>query len=112
MGDHQISLALESQISLSNSDYYLNYAYLKNRTDYYFTLFHQADFFLTGGYYNQFGYPVDLTARMRHYGISAIASRPLNKFNRVDFGVITHNLDYKLFAICLLYTSPSPRDRG
>ena len=99
MGDHQISLALESQISLSNSDYYLNYAYLKNRTDYYFTLFHQADFFLTGGYYNQYGYPVDLTARMRHYGISAIASRPLNKFNRIDFGVITHNLDYKLFAI-------------
>ena len=36
---------------------------------------------------------------MRHYGISAIASRPLNKFNRIDFGVITHNLDYKLFAI-------------
>ena len=99
MGDHQISLALESQISLSNSDYYLNYAYLKNRTNYYFTLFHQADFFLTGGYYNQYGYPVDLTARMRHYGIAGTASRPLNKFNRLDFGVIMHNLDYKLFAI-------------
>ena len=99
MGDHQISLALESQISLSNSDYYLNYAYLKNRTNYYFTLFHQADFFLTGGYYNQYGYPVDLTARMRHYGIAGTASRPLNKFNRLDFGVIMHNLDYNLFAI-------------
>ena len=99
MGDHQISLALESQISLSNSDYYLNYAYLKNRTNYYFTLFHQADFFLTGGYYNQFGYPVDLTARMRHYGVAGTASRPINKFNRVDFGLIMHNLDYKLFEI-------------
>ncbi|MBN4081144.1 PD40 domain-containing protein, partial [Caldithrix abyssi] len=44
MGDHQISIAMESQISLQNSDYFLNYAYLKNRMDYYFTIFHQADF--------------------------------------------------------------------
>ena len=106
MGDHQVSLALESNISLSNSDYFLNYAYLKNRTDYYFTLFHQADFFLTGGYYNQYGYPVDLTARMRHYGLSGTFSRPINKFNRIDFGLILHNLDYKLFAVDPYESSP------
>ncbi|GIS56315.1 MAG: hypothetical protein CM1200mP1_02530 [Candidatus Neomarinimicrobiota bacterium] len=70
MGDHQLSLAIESQISLTNSDYFLNYAYLKNRIDYYFTVFHQADFFFVGGYYNQYGFPVEQTARMRHYGLA------------------------------------------
>ena len=99
MGDHQISLAMESQISLQNSDYYLNYAYLKNRMDYYFTLFHQADFFFAGYALNDIGMITDLTARMRHLGFAAMASRPFNRFHRLDAGVIIHNLDYKLFQI-------------
>ena len=99
MGDHQLSLAVESQISLTNGDYFLNYAYLKNRLDYYFTLFHQADFFFVGGYYNQFGFPIEQSARMRHFGFAAVASRPFNRFNRVDAGLVFHNLDYKLFEI-------------
>ena len=99
MGDHQLSLAIESQISLTNSDYFLNYAYLKNRIDYYFTIFHQADFFFVGGYYNQYGFPVEQTARMRHYGLATMASRPFNRFHRIDAGLVFHNLDYKLFEI-------------
>ncbi len=90
---------MESQISLQNSDYYLNYAYLKNRLDYYFTLFHQADFFFAGYAFNEMGMPTDLTARMRHFGLAAMASRPFNRFHRIDAGLIIHNLDYKLFNI-------------
>jgi len=45
------------------------------------------------------GLPTDLTARMRHYGLAAMASRPFNRFHRIDAGLIIHNLDYKLFNI-------------
>ena len=45
LGDHQISLGTELVISLDRSDYYLTYAYLKNRADYYFAIFHQADLY-------------------------------------------------------------------
>lgn len=99
MGDHQISVAMESQISLQNSDYYLNYAYLENRLDYYFTLFHQADFFFAGYAFNELGMVTDLTARMRHFGLAVMGSRPFNRFHRIDAGLIIHNLDYKLFNI-------------
>ena len=74
MGDHQISFAMESQISLTNSDYFLNYSYLKQRMNYYFTLFHQADFFFAGYGYSDLGMLTELTARMRHFGFSATAS--------------------------------------
>jgi len=99
MGDHQISLAMESQISLTNSDYFLNYGYLKQRMNYYFTLFHQADFFFAGYGTNEIGVLTEMTARMRHFGVAAVASRPINRFHRVDAGVVFHNLDYKLFQI-------------
>ena len=99
MGDHQISAAMQSQISLSNSDYYLNYGYLKKRTDYYFTLFHQADFFFAGYSINEINTLTELTARMRHFGFAAMVSRPFNRFHRIDAGVIIHNLEYKLFEI-------------
>ena len=36
---------------------------------------------------------------MRHFGVAAVASRPINRFHRVDVGVVFHNLDYKLFQI-------------
>ena len=99
MGDHQVSFAMESQISLTNSDYFLNYAYLKKRMNYYFTLFHQADFFFAGYGFNDVGMPTEMTARMRHFGFAAMASRPFNRFHRLDAGVIFHNLDYKLFQV-------------
>ena len=49
LGDHQISLGTELVISLDKSDYYFTYGYLKNRADYYFSIFHQAD--ATSDYY-------------------------------------------------------------
>ena len=67
--------------------------------NYYFTLFHQADFFFAGYGYSDLGMLTELTARMRHFGFSATASRPINRFHRIDAGVIIHNLDYKLFQI-------------
>lgn len=99
MGDHQFSFGLETQLSLSNSDYYLTYAYLKNRTDLYFTAFHVADFFNAGYYPEDGGYFSQLTARLRHYGVVAFMSRPFNRFHRIEGGFIWHGVDYILYKL-------------
>ncbi len=99
MGDHQFSFGMETQLSLSNSDYYLSYAYLKNRTDLYFTAFHQADFFNAGYYVEDAGYLSPLTARLRHFGVAAFMSSPINRYHRIEGGFIWHAIDYNLFKI-------------
>lgn len=97
MGDHQFSFGLETQLSLSNSDYHLSYAYLKSRTNLYFTAFHQADFFNAGTFINQ-GVILQQTARLRHYGVAAFMSRPINRFHRIEGGFILRAIDYRLFT--------------
>ncbi|MEE8335902.1 MAG: hypothetical protein V3S48_05650 [Candidatus Neomarinimicrobiota bacterium] len=98
MGDHQLSFGLETQISLSNSDYYLTYGYLKNRSDLYLTAFHQADFFNAGIGISEDGLSFTRnTARLRHYGLAAFVSRPFNRFQRIEMGFIWHGLSYGLF---------------
>ena len=75
LGDHRISIGTEMQLTLENSDYSLSYAYLKNRTDFYFMASQSADFYSTG-YYG--------IARLRRYGIGADLSRSVNRVNRID----------------------------
>jgi Tol biopolymer transport system component len=98
MGDHQLSFGTEMVLTLRNSDYYLNYAYLKNRTDYFFTAFHQADFF-AAGYLDKGTYYSELTARLRHYGLVVSLSRPFNRFQRLEGGFIFHGIEYKVFDV-------------
>jgi len=88
LGDHQISLGTELVISLDKSDYYFTYGYLKNRADYYFSLFHQAD--ATSDYYGNL-------YRLRFYGFQGLMSYPINRFNRVDTGLSYNKIDYRLF---------------
>ncbi|MBU0528192.1 hypothetical protein KKF86_00310 [bacterium] len=85
LGDHRIYVGTEMQLTLENSDYLLSYAYLKNRTDYYFTASQSADFYSTG-YYG--------VARLRRYGIGTYISRPFNRFNRIDIGLSLYKLSY------------------
>lgn len=88
MGDHQFSLGTEMVLTLENSDYYFSYAYLKHRTDYYFTAFQTANFFSIG-YFN--------LARLRHYGLGSFMSTPFNRFTRIDYGFSWHTINYQVW---------------
>ena len=88
MGDHKIFFGTEMVLTLENSDYFLSYAYLKNRTDLYFNFSQTANFFSLG--YQRFG-------RLRHIGIGSFLSRPFNRFNRIDVGLSYHLFKYEVF---------------
>jgi Tol biopolymer transport system component len=82
LGDHQIFLLTNLLFDLKNSDYALAYFYLPKRIDYGIQAFHSARFLYvvdSSGYESLF--------RFRNYGATSMASLPISKFNRVDFGL-------------------------
>jgi len=87
LGNHQIQFGTEMVLTLEDSDYFLSYGYLKNKTDYYFVGFQTADFF-QAGYYS--------LGRLRHYGIQSYISHPFSRFQRLDFGLTWHNISYDI----------------
>jgi outer membrane protein assembly factor BamA len=74
-------------LDLKNSDFVLGYYYLPNKTDYGIIGYHSARFL-----YYEIGYGYYEIQRYRNYGISAVASSPLDKFNRFDFGLGLMNI--------------------
>ena len=87
LGNHQIQFGTEMVLTLENSDYYLYYGYLKNKTDYHFVAFQNANFF-QAGYYS--------IGRLRHYGVQSYLSHPFSRFQRLDFGLTWHNINYDI----------------
>ncbi|NOX89673.1 MAG: biopolymer transporter Tol [Calditrichaeota bacterium] len=89
LGNHKIFLGTNLVFDLRNSYINFQYWYLPRRTDYGITLFHYANTYLSG-YYG--------LIRYRNYGAWFLASRPFNKFTRVDFYVNWWNssLEYLL----------------
>ena len=87
LGNHQNQFGTEMVLTLEDSDYFLSYGYLKNKTDYYFVGFQNADFF-QAGYYS--------LGRLRHYGLQSYISHPFSRFQRVDFGLTWHNISYDI----------------
>ena len=87
LGDHQIAFGTEMVLTLENSDYFFQYGYLKNKTDYYFTAFQNANFFQVD-YWS--------LARLRHYGIQGIVSQPFSRYQRLDYGLSWHNINYSI----------------
>ena len=85
LGDHQISFGTEMVLTLENSDYFFQYGYLKNKLDYFFTGFQNANFFQVD-YWS--------LVRLRHYGIQSLISHPFSRFQRMDYGVSWHNINY------------------
>lgn len=77
-GDHQLSIGSNLVFDLRNSDYSIQYAFLKNRTNMYASFFHQAR-----NYQTFFG---DLL-RFRTYGGGVDFQYPLNRYQRFDYGV-------------------------
>lgn len=80
LGDHQIALGTNFVTDLRNSDYSLQYGYLKNRTNWFASYFHTSR-----RYQTFFGELI----RFRTFGGSVNAQYPLNKFKRLDFSFTT-----------------------
>lgn len=86
-GDHQIAIGSDLQFDLRNSNYSFRYGYLRNRTNFFATFFHQArNFQFFGGE----------LLRFRTYGFSADFQYPFNRFQRLDYGAsaITISRDF------------------
>ncbi len=90
LGNHRILFGTEMYLDLENSDYYLSYQYLTNKTNIYFSAFHSANFY-SSGYYSMW--------RLRNYGASTSFSRPLSKFTRLEYGLTLYNVEQNLIDI-------------
>jgi len=93
LGNHQIYLLTNLLFDLKNSDYAIAYFYLPKRIDYGIEGFHSARFI----YLSDTALGESLN-RFRNYGITGLASYPLNKFNRIEmslswFNITRENLD-------------------
>lgn len=88
LGNHQMYLSTNLVIDLREADYVFGYAYLPRRTDFYFQASHQS--YILGqtsptdgnGHYYRF----------RNFGFATLASYPLDKFRRLDFGFSSENV--------------------
>ncbi len=81
LGDHQIYMASEMEVSLKNSDYYLQYRYLKKKVDWNFVFYHNAI------KYNYSYSPSGETqnySRYRILGTYLSAMRPFSRFMRLE----------------------------
>tara|TARA_B100000315_G_scaffold260929_1_gene327599 strand:+ start:10239 stop:13376 length:3138 start_codon:yes stop_codon:yes gene_type:complete len=87
MGDHRIFLGTELVITLKDSDYFLRYDYLKRRNDFSLLLYHTA---------NHIG-NINVIDRIRHLAINGTVSHPLSRFQRIDFGLSSHIVNYERF---------------
>ena len=94
MGDHQIRFASNLVLDLDNSDIALSYGYLKNRTNYYGTLFQYANLFSLG-----YSIDTDYIGLLRDYGIGFFAQYPFSKFNRIDVGTTLRGISYEIKEI-------------
>ena len=91
MGDHQIMMGTNLVLDLENSDVIISYAYLKNRMNYYGTLFQQANTFSLG-----YSLTSDYIGKLRDYGIGFFAQYPFSKFSRIDFGGTFRSVNYEV----------------
>ncbi len=78
LGNHQISFGSNLNLDLRNSTYFLQYGYLKQRTDWIFNFFHNSSSFqdFSGQLY-----------RLRSYGGAVNMRYPIDKFRRVDLSL-------------------------
>jgi len=77
-GDHSLSFGSNLVFDLRNSDYTFQYGYLKNRTNFFTSFFHQSRNFQT--------FTGELL-RFRTYGLTVDFQYPLNRYQRIDYGI-------------------------
>ena len=78
LGDHQITFGSNLVFDLRDSDYQFSYGYLKRRTNFFTSFFHQSRSFQT---FN------GQLFRFRTFGLSADFQYPLNRYQRFDYGI-------------------------
>ncbi|MFU8813499.1 MAG: peptidase MA family metallohydrolase [Balneolaceae bacterium] len=78
LGDHQLAISSDLVFDLRNSNYSVRYGYLKNRTNFFATFFHQSQNFQT--FFGEL-------LRFRTFGLSVDFQYPLNRFQRFDYGI-------------------------
>ncbi|MBD3616032.1 MAG: PD40 domain-containing protein [Gracilimonas sp.] len=98
LGDHQIALGTNFVTDLRNSDYSLQYGYLKNRTNWYFSYFHSSR-----QYQTFFGENI----RFRTFGGGVNVQYPINKFKRVDAGFSAMGITRDYSSVSDLYAGYS-----
>lgn len=98
LGDHQIALGTNFVTDLRNSDYSLQYGYMKNRTNWFFSYFHSSR-----KYQTFFGEII----RFRTYGGGVNAQYPINKFKRVDAGFSVMGITRDYSSVSDLYAGSS-----
>ncbi|MDZ4746612.1 MAG: biopolymer transporter Tol [bacterium] len=79
LGDHEIYFQANLFLDLTNSNFYLSYAYLPGIVDYRVAAFHNA-----GYTYINDASGLPLLHRLRNYGTIMSASYPFSRFARVD----------------------------
>jgi Tol biopolymer transport system component len=84
LGNHQIYIGTNLVFDLRNSNISATYWYLPNRVDWGVSAFHISNFFRTFR---------DGLIRFRNYGFSLNASRPFDKFTRLDIGATWYNVN-------------------
>ncbi len=95
LGNHRMMFGTNLFFDLKNSSFSGAYYYLSRRQDFGIMGFHTAFSFLTDYVYELNGQVIpgysdgytDSWVRYRYYGISLMATQPINKFNRFDFAV-------------------------
>lgn len=92
LGNHRLIGLTSLQVDIKNSDYGLAYYYLKERLDIGVQAFHTARFLYRNTLLGSELY------RFRNFGLVSIASYPIDRFHRFDFGlsilsVSAENLD-------------------
>ncbi len=89
LGNHQIAFGSNLVFDLRNSNYFLQYAYMKQRTNLFFNFFHSSQQFqsFSGQLY-----------RFRNFGGGFNAQYPIDQFRRIDFGlsVISLSQDFSV----------------
>jgi len=78
LGDHQIAFGSNFRFDLRNSNYFIQYSYLKQRTNWLFDFFHTSRQFQTFG---------GELFRFRTFGSSVTARYPFDKFRRIDMSL-------------------------
>ena len=91
LGNHQISIYTDLFYNLKNSNFQLGYTYLPKRIDVGASIFHYSYLWYTY-FADQYGYYPGYI-QDRTYGVTLFASRPFNRFQRLDFGLTGIGID-------------------
>lgn len=77
-GDHQLTLGSDLTFDLRNSDYLIQYGFLRNRTNFFASFNHQSR-----NYQTFFGELI----RFRTFSLNTDFQYPLNRYQRFDYGI-------------------------